>query len=169
MEPNKWLVVEAKKNFKNINIYSTTLQNFAKKKKYEMITYWDVFEHLTDINNEIFHIKNFLKKDCYLVLNIPDYGSVFRKVLRFHWPFFLDVHLYYFNKSSIELFMKNNQFELVEVIKHFQILKLGYILERASNIFPFIKFFSFIVKICNLENLKIKYNIGQNIYIFRKI
>ena len=64
--------------------------------------------------------------------------------------------------------MTNNQFELVEVIKHIQILKLGYILERVVNIFPFLKFLDSIVRICNLENLKIKYNIGQNIYIFKK-
>ena len=47
----------------------------------------------------------------------------------------------YFNKETIELFMKNNQFELIKVIKHVQILKLGYILERAINIFPFLKIF----------------------------
>ena len=168
LEPNKWLVNKAKKSYGKINIYPTTLQFFKKKKKYELITYWDVFEHLTDINNEIFYIKKFLKKNCYLILNIPDYGSVFRKILKFNWPFFLDVHLYYFNKETIELFMKNNKFELVEVIKHIQILKLGYILERAINIFPFLKFFYSFVRICNLENLKIKYNIGQNLYIFKK-
>lgn len=168
LEPNKWLVNQAKKSYGEINIYSTTLQYFEKKKKYELITYWDVFEHLTDINNEIFYIKKFLKKDCYLILNIPDYGSMYRKILKFNWPFFLDVHLYYFNKRTIELFMTNNQFELVKVVKHIQILKLGYILERVINIFPFLKFLYSFCKMCNLENLKIKYNIGQNIYIFKK-
>jgi len=169
LEPNKWLVNEAIKNYGKINLYPTTLSNFKKKKKYELITYWDVFEHLTDINNEMYYINKFLKNDCYLILNIPDYGSIFRKLLRFNWPFFLDVHLYYFNKETIELFMKNNQFELIKVIKHVQILKLGYILERAINIFPFLKIFHSIIKVINLENYKIKYNIGQKIYIFKKI
>ena len=64
--------------------------------------------------------------------------------------------------------MKNNQFELITIIKHVQILKLKYILERAINIFPILKILNIFIKVCNLENLKIKYNIGQNLYIFKK-
>ena len=53
---------------------------------------------------------------------------------------FLDVHLYYFEKKTISLFMKNNGFILLQVIKHKQILKLGYIMERVINVFPKLKF-----------------------------
>ena len=168
IEPNKWLVNQAKKYYGNFNLYPTTLANFINNKKYELITYWDVFEHLTDINKEMLYIKKFLKKDSYLILNIPDHGSIFRKLLGFNWPFFLDVHLYYFDKNTLSLFMKNNQFELIQIIKHVQILKLKYILERAINIFPILKILNIFMKACNLENLKIKYNIGQNLYIFKK-
>ena len=100
IEPNSWLVEEAKKKFPNLNIYSTTLEKFDKHKKYDLITYWDVFEHLTDINSEIIHINKFLKKNSFLLLNIPDYGSSFRKLLGFKWHF-LDVHLYYFEKKRL--------------------------------------------------------------------
>jgi len=168
IEPNKWLVNQAKKYYGNFNLYPTTLANFINNKKYELITYWDVFEHLTDINKEMLYIKKFLKKDSYLILNIPDHGSIFRKLLGFNWPFFLDVHIYYFDKNTLSLFMKNNQFELIQIIKHVQILKLKYILERAINIFPILKILNIFMKACNLENLKIKYNIGQNLYIFKK-
>ena len=36
--------------------------------------------------------------------------------------------------------MKNNGFNLLQVIKHKQILKLGYIMERVINVFPKLKF-----------------------------
>ena len=75
-------------------------EKFDKHKKYDLITYWDVFEHLTDINSEIIHINKFLKNNSFLLLNIPDYGSLFRKLLGFKWPFFLDVHLYYFENKT---------------------------------------------------------------------
>ena len=168
IEPNKWLVDQAKKKYSKISMFATTIENFNNNKKYELITYWDVFEHLTDINNEIFFVNKLLKKNGYLILNLPDYGSLHRKIMGFKWPFFLDVHLYYFNKKTIELFMKNNQFQFIDIIKHVQILKLGYIMERIINIFPYLKFLSFFVRLLNLENIKIKYNIGQNIYIFKK-
>ena len=169
IEPNKLLVEEAKTKYPNLNIYPTTLEKFNKDKKYDMITYWDVFEHLTDINNEIIYVNKFLKNNGFLLLNIPDYGSFYRKLLGFKWPFFLDVHLYYFEKKTINLFMKNNGFDLQKIIKHKQILKLGYIMERVSNVFPMFKFLENIIKVTRLKNIKIKYNIGQNIYIFKKI
>ena len=168
IEPNNWLVDKAKKKFPNLNIYSTTLEKFNKDEKYDLITYWDVFEHLTDINSEITHINKFLKSNSFLLLNIPDYGSFFRKFLGFKWPFFLDVHLYYFEKKTISLFMKNNGFNLLKVIKHKQILKLGYIMERVTNVFPMLRFLETIINFSKLNNVKIKYNIGQNIYIFKK-
>ena len=64
--------------------------------------------------------------------------------------------------------MKNNGFILLQVIKHKQILKLGYIMERVINVFPKLKFLETIIKFLNLHNIKIKYNVGQNIYIFKK-
>ena len=37
IEPNSWLVEEAKKKFPNLNIYSTTLEKFDKHKKYDLL------------------------------------------------------------------------------------------------------------------------------------
>ena len=42
--------------------------------------------------------------------------------------------------------MKNNGFILLQVIKHKQILKLGYIMERVINVFPKLKFLESIIK-----------------------
>ena len=82
----------------------------------------------------------------------------------FFWMFIYII----LKKKTISLFMKNNGFILLQVIKHKQILKLGYIMERVINVFPKLKFLETIIKFLNLHNVRIKYNVGQNIYIFKK-
>ena len=44
----------------------------------------------------------------------------------------------------------------------------GDVMERVINVFPKLKFLETIIKFLNLHNIRIKYNVGQNIYIFKK-
>ena len=103
VEPNKWLV----KNIKNkskLNILAGTL-NDIKNKGYNLICFWDVFEHVTDVNKTLKHCKKILNKDGQILINIPDYDSLARKVLGFKWPF-LNVHFTILIKTLSKL-LKN--------------------------------------------------------------
>lgn len=164
IEPSRWLVNQAKKKYK-IDIIQGTIENYKIKKKYDLICFWDVFEHVIDLNLTLKICKNLLKKKGFLLFNLPDHGSLARKVLRSNWPFYLNVHLYYFEKQTIKKLLRNYNFKLEKDFMHFQKLPLRYILHRASNYF---KFFKVLMNyLPNKLNFGFWYNMGQKMYLFR--
>ena len=165
IEPSKWMVKNIKKK-NNFNVYAKTIENFNIKIKFDIISLWDVLEHLTNLNKSISAIKKKLVREGLLIVNVPDHGSWQRKLLKFNWPFYLNVHLYYFEKETITKLMKKHGFNLIYENKHYQILPLKYILFIASKIFSFFKFINALIP--NQLNFDIKYNIGQKFYVFKK-
>ena len=105
VEPNKWLVKYIK-NKSKLNILAGTLTNI-KNKGYNLICFWDVFEHVTDVNKTLKHCKKILNKDGQILINIPDYDSLARKVLGFKWPFFLNVHFTILIKIHFQNYSKS--------------------------------------------------------------
>ena len=79
LEPNKWLVNYIKKKLK-IKAYQGTLEKLYLRKKFDLISFWDVFEHVIDLNKTLVICKKLLKKNGILLLNIPDHGSLARKI-----------------------------------------------------------------------------------------
>jgi len=165
IEPNKWLVQFIKNKYK-YKIKSGTLDTIKHKKRFDLITFWDVFEHMTDLNKTLKICKKLLKKNGILLLNIPDHGSIFRKILQFNWPFYLNVHLYYFEKNNVIKLLDKHKFKFIIDLIHLQILPIKYILFRSANYF---RIFYYINKLIPKKfNFGIMYNVGQRIYLFKK-
>lgn len=164
IEPNKWLVKKIKLGNKKLNVKAGTLSDI--NKKYDLICFWDVFEHITDLRETLLQCKKILNKQGNILINIPDHGSIARKILGFKWPFFLNVHLYYFEKKTISRLMKKFGFKYEKDLIHFQILPLKYILYRAGKIFSFFNYINNLIP--NFLDIGFWYNMGQRIYLFKK-
>jgi 2-polyprenyl-3-methyl-5-hydroxy-6-metoxy-1,4-benzoquinol methylase len=165
-EPSNWMVNFGKKNY-NVNIKQGLIQN-VESNKYDFISFWDVLEHVTDLQGTLEKVDELTKKDSYLIINVPDIDSYAKKIMKFNWPFYLNVHLYYFRKKTLEKAMNKYNFKLVYNFSHWQYLELEYILNRASKYF---NFFSLVKKIANylgLSKIILPYNMGQTTFIFKK-
>lgn len=167
IEPSRWLVKEFKKK-SNIKIYNGAFENFTFKKKYDIIFFWDVLEHVFDLKSTIQKIKKLLNSNGYLVINAPDYDSLARKILQKKWPFFLSVHLYYFTLKSLNQVL-GSDFVLVKKFPHFQFLELGYILKRAKKYFSIFGLFETIFSKLKLDHIPFVYNLGQTTFIYKNV
>jgi len=166
IEPSKWLVDHGKAN-DNLDLHCGSFEEFNFKKKYDFIFFWDVLEHVFDLRITKNKILNILNDNGYLVINCPDQDSIAQRILKFKWPFYLSVHLYYFNESSLKNFLAE-EFTLIKRFPHFQYLELDYVLERASKHFTFLNYLRKILNFLKLNKLPFKYNMGQTTFIFKK-
>lgn len=166
IEPSKWLVEKGKEKYK-VNLINGSFEKFEFAKKYDVIFFWDVLEHVFDLNLTISKINKILNKNGYLIINCPDHNSIMRKVLKNKWPFYLSVHLYYFNLESLmKIFSK--EFEFKKQFAHFQVLSLGYVLSRAKKYFKIFFLGEKIVNTLKIYDVSVKYNMGQTTFIFKK-
>ena len=125
-EPTKKLHLKLKKKFKNSNKISFFNRNFTEKKKnYNCILYLDVLEHIKNDKNEIFKAFKALKKNGFLIINVPAFSHLYSQ-------FDKDVgHYKRYQKKDIKLFCNKLNLQKLE-LRYYD--SIGYILSLLSKI-----------------------------------
>jgi 2-polyprenyl-3-methyl-5-hydroxy-6-metoxy-1,4-benzoquinol methylase len=168
VEPSRWLAEQARSRY-HLDIRSGPLeaQDFAPH-SFDLITLWDVIEHLTDPGQVVGRIHELLKKDGLLVVNYPDHSSYARRLMGMRWPFYLSVHLTYFTPQTMKRFLGDHGFEVELLRPYWQTLELGYALERAGAYFDLFKILARGIKYLGLGRVPLRYNMGQTLLVARK-
>ncbi|OGM31313.1 hypothetical protein A2803_03925 [Candidatus Woesebacteria bacterium RIFCSPHIGHO2_01_FULL_44_21] len=109
IEIDKDLVRKLKKS--GINTYSSLEQIKKLNKKFDLIRFNHVLEHLTDPNHDLKYTCSLLKKRGELIIGVPSYNTparLFGKYMIMHIPF----HRLHMSKSAVELLVKNSGFKI---------------------------------------------------------
>ncbi|MBI2995633.1 MAG: class I SAM-dependent methyltransferase [Candidatus Melainabacteria bacterium] len=113
VEINEECVKEAK-NKLNLDVRKGTLeeQHFPAE-TFDVVTCWDMIEHLLNPSNFLQQVNRILKPGGYFLLTTPDVGSIPAKVLGKRWMGYKSYeHVYFFNKKTIKLYLEANGFAL---------------------------------------------------------
>lgn len=168
VEPSRWLAEQARNTY-GLDIRSGSLesQKFPPS-SFDLITLWDVIEHLTTPSLVVGNIHQLLAKNGLLVINYPDYDSLTRRFMGMRWPFFLSVHLIYFTPKTIRRFLDERGFDVLVLRPYWQTLELGYALERAGAYFKLFEILARLINYIGLGGLPLRYNMGQTLLVARK-
>ena len=134
IEPSEQLFEKATK--RNLKIFNGDLKEFVKKsdKKFDLVCYWDVIEHLADPKKELELSKKILNNDGLLLINFPDIGTLQAKLFGKNFWWIISVHLVHFTKNTIGRLLDLVGFETVYISKYWQYLELGYLIEMAIRL-----------------------------------
>ena len=83
-------------------------------KDYDLVTLWDVLEHVTDPVEFLQLAASHLRIGGYLALNVPRVDSPVARVLGSRWPLLLAEHLNYFTIPSLRICGKAAGLRLIE-------------------------------------------------------
>ena len=175
VEPNGWMVKWGNKKF-GLKMQQGTLET-AKfpKNSFDLVTMWDVLEHVPDPKKTLKDANAFLKPGGFLVINFPNIGSTLARIAGRRWWFLTSVHLYYFTPETLSKMLEQSGFEVVVIKRHYQKLNLGYMLElhkkqtlasgKSSKIHNVL---ISTLKAIRLYDLKVKYYASQTFVLARK-
>lgn len=143
LEPSQWAVNIAKKRCLRATIIQGSIEHEdLPVEKFDVITLWDVLEHVTSPRRTLLHLHKLLKPGGWLFLNVPNIDSLITKVTGKHWPLLLREHLWYFSPSTIRSFFEITGFEPVSVKPNYVrfsisniLLRLGQHAERNKTVF----------------------------------
>lgn len=82
---------------------------------YDIITMWDVLEHIDEANKMVSRCAELLKKDGYLILQMPQIDSFIAKRQKAKWNMMGLDHVNYFGRSTITQLLERHGFEVVKI------------------------------------------------------
>jgi SAM-dependent methyltransferase len=130
MEPSRYLVEKGKA--RGLKIEQGIIEDHSfPARSFDMVSMWDVIEHLPDPKGSLVELRQLLKPDGILLINYPDVGTWQAKLAgkRFWW--FLSVHLHHFSRPTIRDICRRTGFEAFYFKRYWQALEFGY-LERMA-------------------------------------
>lgn len=92
--------------------------NSASDERFDVITMWDVLEHVQDPDSYVKIISERLNSGGVFAFTTTDCGSVWARLTGRFWHLLIPPeHLSYFSKNSIKILLEKNGFEVMEMDK----------------------------------------------------
>lgn len=101
---------------------------------FDVITMWDVLEHLDAPKKYLKAVNKILKSDGLLVINTVDKNSWWARVMGKHWQMIVPPeHLFYYSKKNLQLLLQGAGFQIIETKKIGKRFSLAYIFKTLYN------------------------------------
>ncbi len=143
--------------------------NFEQK-NFDIITMWDVIEHVRDPDKYIDKVSQFIRPGGLLALSTGNIQSLMFKVQKKKWHLLIPPqHLFYFSPNTISILLENHGFKIIKISYDGQYTNIGYIIDKLKRIHTknkLIKFMDFFIKTIKLNKLNIYLNLYDVITVY---
>jgi SAM-dependent methyltransferase len=168
VEPSEWGATEAQKHGLNV-IQGTQDAPEIAGTPFDVITMWDVIEHVDDPMSELSKAYQRLKPGGWLAVHTMDIDSLLARLMGRRWPWLMDMHLFYFSQKTMTKMLEEIGYEVVWSGAEGRYLRLGYLASRVSawsN--PLGKIANGLVTRLNLREVPIPINFGDLFTVYAK-
>lgn len=102
----------------------------------DVVTAWDVIEHLTDPTGDLAHVAELLRPGGVLALSTHLIDSAAARLLGTRYPFLMDMHPVHFSGATLRRLLAEADFEILTVRAHRRTIMADYLLERVWSLLP---------------------------------
>jgi SAM-dependent methyltransferase len=136
---------------------------------YDVLTLWDVLEHVPDPVNFISTCCSLLKPGGFLFVNVPDLDSLQSRVLGSRWPLLLPEHLNYFNRKSLGFCGESAKLTRLYLGKRLASFTIEYVLYRLSqHHIPGAALVRQLANRCGINNIILPFPLGEIFVVWQR-
>lgn len=120
-------------------VFRGALQDYTTpSESFDLVTMWDVLEHLTNPAAHVARCARLLRPDGILSIITPDVSSLHARLLGRRWVEFRKPreHIYYFRRDNVRRLMEKNGFEVVWSGTAGKHVTVGFALKRLQESMP---------------------------------
>ncbi|MPZ13255.1 MAG: methyltransferase domain-containing protein [Chloroflexi bacterium] len=132
VEPSLWATERARA--RGLPVTCGTVADLAAGgEPHDVITLWDVIEHLSDPSGELRRLYRLLRPGGVLALSTMDVDAPVARLLGRNWPWYMLMHLFYFSRDTIRRLVESAGYEVIEVRRHRRIVRFSYLISRLER------------------------------------
>jgi 2-polyprenyl-3-methyl-5-hydroxy-6-metoxy-1,4-benzoquinol methylase len=131
VEPSTWASEQARA--RGLHVITGTLDRAEVPSAYfDVVTMWDVIEHLTDPAAELCSVHRILKPGGIFAIHTIDIESWFARLMGKRWPWLMEMHLYYFSPRTLQKMLERTGYRVIHSSAQGRFLRLGYFATRLE-------------------------------------
>jgi 2-polyprenyl-3-methyl-5-hydroxy-6-metoxy-1,4-benzoquinol methylase len=162
LEPSRWALDEARGQ--GLQMVEGTLETASfEPSSFDVITMWDVIEHVTDPFADISRAFDLLKPGGLLVLHTMDIDCLFARLMGSRWPWLMEMHIYYFSRRTLSAMLEKAGFTVVSTKAQGRYLRLGYFATRLGGLLgePVGRVVNSLARTLHIDKMAIPINVGD--------
>jgi 2-polyprenyl-3-methyl-5-hydroxy-6-metoxy-1,4-benzoquinol methylase len=160
LEVSRWAAAQARGL--GLTIYGETLAQRAKQGRYDLVTLWDVIEHFADPRADLEAVHRMLPVGGRVFISTIDSGSVVARTLGSSWPWLMDMHLFYFNRTTLAVLLESAGFRVLGRQNYTHVVSARYLMQKAAASFPSFAAFARLGQRVLPSRWAIPVNLGDN-------
>jgi 2-polyprenyl-3-methyl-5-hydroxy-6-metoxy-1,4-benzoquinol methylase len=156
---------------KGYDISNEPLEYFTSPYRYDLITMFDVIEHLPELQKDFAKISSLLSPQGILAISTPNIDSFQHRLFRSRWFQLKPVeHLYYFSPSTLKSLAEVHGLQIEVIRKSGQYSNIPFIIDRLQHygFYNLARLFAIIIRLFGLEKLNWYADTGSVFIILRK-
>jgi dolichol-phosphate mannosyltransferase len=137
IEPSRWAAAFARER-SGVSVIDGTLEQAVPKLQapFDVVVSWDVLEHVRDPGGFLRAAYGLLKPRGILCLSTLDTGNWFPRLMGRHWPWLMEMHLYYFDIDVMKRMLRAAGFEFLHAAPYTHYASLRYIARKLAAALP---------------------------------
>jgi SAM-dependent methyltransferase len=136
VEPSRWAVESGQRRGRRLVLGPLTRQALNPLGPFDVATLWDVIEHVADPVAVLTTVHKQLKPGGYVVVHTMDVDSMFARLAGRRWPWYMDMHLFYFSPSTLSRLLRTAGFSPIHIGRRGRMVSLGYLGSRITALVP---------------------------------
>ncbi len=161
VEPSAWAADQARA--RGLRVTTGTLRGARFPDQFfDVVTMWDVIEHLTDPLASLQEAYRILAPGGIICIHTINIESPFARLMGHRWPWLMEMHLYYFSPQTLTQMLEKAGFRVVQTFTQGRYLRLGYLLSRLE---PYSRLLArtseSLVRALGLASIPISINLGD--------
>lgn len=132
VEPSEWAAAEAQRRGLDVRVGTMDSVDLSDA-SFDVVTMWDVIEHVVDPAAELERARRLLRPGGWLVVHTMDIDAPIARLMGPRWPWLMDMHLYYFSGRTLGRMLTEHGYEVVWQGTQGRYLSLGYLASRVEG------------------------------------
>jgi 2-polyprenyl-3-methyl-5-hydroxy-6-metoxy-1,4-benzoquinol methylase len=161
VDPSRWAVEQAQAQ--GLHVIQGTLETAdLPEAHFDVVTMWDVIEHVTDPCGTLQQAYRLLKPGGLVVVHTMNIDSPFARLMGGHWPWLMEMHIYYFSRRTLRAMLELCGFQVLSDRPQGRYLRLGYLMNRVGALMPLVgRPAEWLVTKLGLRGLAVPVNLGD--------
>lgn len=166
LEPSHWAVAEARRHGLPM-IAGTLTAPELRAVSFDVITLWDVIEHLENPHAELARARELLRPGGGIVVHTMDIASPIARLMGARWPWLMAMHVQYFSRRTLTRMLAEVGFRVIAAPTEGRYLRLGYLASRLTGLSrPLGRLAGALVRVLRCEEVAVPVNFGDLITVY---